>query len=100
MITWTRNPLHWLRVVVLAVVLGIGLNSIAQATHRHDGATDSAHHITCGYCIHFGSMADAPRHAGVAAPARAYATLVAEPLDRIIVRSAPCAAQPRAPPHA
>jgi hypothetical protein len=100
MMSWTRNSMHWLRVAVLAVVLGIGLNSIAQATHQHDAATDSAHHLSCGYCVHFGSMVDAPRHSAAVAPTATFATIVAEPGIRVFVPPTLCAAQPRAPPFA
>jgi len=93
-----RNPTQWLRVALLAFVLGFGLNSIAHASHAHDGSTAPTHQLSCGYCLHLGTLADAPRHSH-AVPFQSQAQDLRACIAPAIRSCAPeLVAQPRAPP--
>jgi hypothetical protein len=93
-----QKPSRWLRVAVLVLMVGLGLNSIAHVSHAHDEATSASQHAPCGYCVHLGHLADAPRHAYGIGQATAFDSLIGECL-RIVRSLAPeLSAQPRAPP--
>jgi hypothetical protein len=83
---------------LLALVLGFGINTIAHVTHGHDATTLSSHHLSCGYCLYFGNLADTPRHLYAAAPATTHIYVVAQSQDNVRSRTPDLAAQPRAPP--
>ena len=95
---WVRTPSQWLRAALLAVLLGFGLNTIAHVAHSHEGATQSSHHLSCGYCVHLGSLADAPRHQHALVPTIGFAYVVDDSHDRAHSRAPVLAAQPLAPP--
>jgi len=97
-----RRPPHWLRVVLVAVVLAFALDSVAHVVHRHDDSVKtslSAHGPACGYCAAFDGLIDAPKHlyaplasvliAGYVAPVARFPVSVRTRLS----------AQPRAPPR-
>jgi hypothetical protein len=93
-----RTPTRWLRAALLAVLIGFGLNTIAHVAHSHEGATQSSHHLSCGYCVHLGNLADAPNHQHTLLPATLHVYVVGDSHDRAHVRAPSLAAQPRAPP--
>jgi hypothetical protein len=82
-------------------MLAFALNAIAHVTHRHDAAptpTSIAQTLACGYCISFGGLADAPRHAHAVAVAEPAAySLVPTPVIHVSLRPQ-TSAHPRAPP--
>lgn len=94
-----QKPSSWVRVAILALMVGLGLNSIAHVAHAHDTATHASQHAPCGYCVHLGHLSDAPRHAYETRQASAFDYLIGE--NEHIVRSLAreLSAQPRAPPH-
>lgn len=84
--------------MLLILALGFALNSIAHASHSHEAASATAQHLSCGYCVHLGTLADGPKHAlGLSALSSSERV---EALVRTTPRSsAPeLAAHPRAPP--
>jgi hypothetical protein len=80
-------------------MLAFALNAIAHVTHRHDAAPlSAAHTFACGYCISFGGLADAPRHAQGLPVAEHVAFSVVPTLITPVSLRPPTSARPRAPP--
>jgi hypothetical protein len=94
-----RRPPQWLRVVLAAMLLAFGANSIAHASHQHDASpTTAAHSLACSYCASFGALGDAPRHT-YAAPAQNHRLIpVADPVVAVRSIELTTSAHPRAPP--
>src|SRR5688572_20446387 len=64
----SRHSTRAIRIALVAMLLALGLNSIAHASHRHDStnsATSALHASACSYCATFGSLADAPHSPAV-----------------------------------
>jgi hypothetical protein len=57
-----RRPSHWLRALLVGLVLAFALNTVAHASHEHElvGSVGTAHGLACGYCTTFGGVADLP----------------------------------------
>ncbi len=99
LIQLTRRPPAWLRIAVAGLVMAFVLSSIAHITHRHDSLPDtSAHVVACGYCLSFGSLADASVHHTPVLARVAGDEIVIACLPLLRSYQSPCAAQPRAPP--
>jgi hypothetical protein len=94
-----RRPPQWLRALLAGLLLAFAASTIAHASHRHEGTPASAtHSLSCGHCVSFGSLADAPRHSYAAprvAPTRIQLTAGSE---APISERPQTSAQPRAPP--
>ena len=93
-----RTPPQWLRAVLLVMALGFALNSIAHASHSHDVTSAAAQHLSCGYCVHLGALADGPKHAHGVAPLSSCERLEAQAHSAPRSCAPELAAQPRAPP--
>lgn len=93
-----RTPPQWLRAMLLVMALGFALNSIAHASHSHDVASAAAQHLSCGYCVHLGALADGPKHAQGVAPLSSCERLEAQAHTAPRSCAPELAAQPRAPP--
>jgi hypothetical protein len=93
-----RTPPQWLRAMLLVMALGFALNSVAHASHSHDVTSAAAQHLSCGYCVHLGALADGPKHAHGVAPLSSSERLEAQAHSAPRSRAPELAAQPRAPP--
>lgn len=96
---WARRPPQWLRVILAGLLLAFALNSVAHVTHRHDATTASVtHSISCGYCVSFGGLADAPRHTHTLPLAEQYGFIAAPTFELPVSLVPETSARPRAPP--
>lgn len=94
-----RRPPQWLRVALAGLLLAFALNTIAHATHRHDDAPSSAtHSLSCGYCLSFNNLADAPRHDYAPLTVQHHAVHLHADADDVLPRRLTTSARPRAPP--
>jgi hypothetical protein len=86
--------------MLAALLLGFALNTLGHVTHRHDATpAPAAHSLACGYCVSFGSIADAPRH-GHSLPTSEYVSdHSADTPEDVHSRRPVTAARPRAPPR-
>ena len=84
--------------MLLVMALGFALNSIAHASHSHDVTSAAAQHLSCGYCVHLGALADGPKHADGLALLSSCERLEAQAHTAPRSRVPELAAQPRAPP--
>lgn len=96
---WARRPPQWLRVTLAGLLLAFALNSVAHVTHRHDATPASVtHSISCGYCVSFNGLADAPRHSHAAPVEQQFGVFVAPEFDLESSSVPETSARPRAPP--
>lgn len=95
-----RTPPQWLRVLLVGLLLGFALNSIAHAAHTHDPAktVNVAHSTPCGYCATFGGLCSAPSYAHAPSAPALTQIEISDRQQLAIARHPSCFAQPRAPP--
>src|SRR5262245_20958399 len=97
-----RRPAIAIRIALLGMLLALGLNTFAHASHSHDDLTAAAatlHAKACGYCSAFGALTDAPR-TGAPALWKTLLSLVASPaVDHLVAVRIVTSTQPRAPPR-
>jgi hypothetical protein len=85
--------------MLLIMALGFALNSIAHTSHSHEAASATAQHLSCGYCVHFGALADGPEHALGLSALSSSERLEAQVRTAPRSRAPELAAPPRAPPR-
>lgn len=94
-----RRPPQWLRVALAGLLLAFAVNSIASVTHRHDAAPSSAtHSLSCGYCLSFNGLVDAPRHDHVPLDVTQETFYLSADVEGSFVARPSTSARPRAPP--
>ena len=98
-----RNPTRAIRIAFVAMLLALGLNAIAHASHWHDdttvGTTMAQHASACGYCVTFGSLVDAPQSPAIDTVENFLVLFAAVFSSAAIVRRTATSANPRAPPR-
>lgn len=94
-----RNPPAWLRVALVAFVLGFALNTAAHAAHAHDPASVFSQHTSCEHCVQFGHFADGPSYAHEAPFLSVSFRCALSDHDAGDAHTIWLSAKPRGPPH-
>src|SRR5262245_46498238 len=97
-----RHPTRAIRMSMLGLLLALGRNAFAHASHTHDAdnAAAAQHAAFCGYCSTFSAAVDAPDTALAIVLAPPLPLVVPQISSVSVVRRTPSSASPRGPPHA
>jgi hypothetical protein len=93
-----RHPVRAVRFALALLLLTLGLNALAHASHQHKDLNNPSHTAACGYCVTFGAAADSAPDAAVRLPTTIAVFTVAIAVHAPVRRTF-TSAVPRGPPQ-